>query len=123
MPRIVVSRDADAPWEQVSPSWQAKYKDDDRGLRFKRLLQSAPAMPNMQRTEYMSQHHEPPHSHPEDEVLFILSGEMFHGRDRLVAGDAIYIARDTTYSLRTEDAGAEFIRVGFGDLSAPQQER
>ena len=123
MAKVIVVRDADCPWEQVSPSWQAKYADEDRGLRFKRLLAGAPAMPNMQRTEYMPRHHEPPHSHPEDEVLFVLSGELFHGRDKMTFGDVIYVARDTTYSLRTESAGASFVRVGFGDLSAPSLEK
>lgn len=123
MPRVITVKDADCAWEQVSPSWQAKYAEEDRGLRFKRLLSGMPAMPNMQRTEYMPHHREPPHSHPEDEVLFVLAGALFHGRDKLTFGDVIYVARDTTYSLRTEAEGASFVRVGFGELSAPVQER
>ena len=123
MPRVIVVRDAECPWEQVSPSWQEKYADKDRGLRFKRLLSHGSGMPNMQRTEYMPHHHEPPHSHPEDEVLFVLSGELFYGREKLSFGDAIYVARDTTYSLRTENNGASFVRVGLADLSAPPQPR
>jgi len=119
MAKVILVHDADKEWEQVSPSWQAKYAEEDRGLRFKRLLAGSPGMPNMQRTEYMPNHHEPPHSHPEDEVLFVLSGELFSGREKLVYGDAIYVAKDTTYSLRTETEGASFVRVGFGDLAAP----
>ena len=123
MPRVITVKDADCAWEQVSPSWQAKYAEEDRGLRLKRLLSGMPALPNMQRTEYMPHHREPPHSHPEDEVLFVLAGALFHGRDKLTFGDVIYVARDTTYSLRTEAEGASFVRVGFGELSAPVQER
>ena len=121
MPKVIAVKDAECPWEEVSPHWQAKYAGEDRGLRFKRLLNSAPGMPSMQRTEYMPHHHEPPHSHPEDEVLFILTGTLFHGRDKFGFGDALYVARDTTYSLRTEADGASFVRVGFGELSAPAQ--
>lgn len=123
MAKVLVVHDADCDWQEASPSWQAKYAEGDRGLRFKRLMASAPDMPNMQRTEYLPHHHEPPHSHPEDEVLFVLSGELFFGRDRLGFGDVIYVARDTTYSLRTEEAGASFVRIGFGDLSAPPRPR
>ena len=121
MAKVIVVRDAEVAWEQASPSWQANYADGDRGLRFKRLLRTEPGMPNVQRTEYMPHHHEPPHSHPEDEVLFVLSGELFHGRDKLTFGDVIYVARNTTYSLRTEAAGASFVRVGFNDLAPPLQ--
>jgi quercetin dioxygenase-like cupin family protein len=117
MAKVIVAHDAATEWEQVSPSWQAKYADGDRGLRFKRLISHGAGMPNVQRTEYMPHHHEPPHSHPEDEVLFVLSGALFHGREKLGFGDVIYVARDTTYSLRTEEKGASFVRVGFGDLS------
>lgn len=123
MARVIVVHDADCEWQQASPAWQAKYAEDDRGLRFKRLMASAPNMPNMQRTEYLPHHREPPHSHPEDEVLFVLSGELFFGREKLGFGDALYVARDTTYSLRTEGEGASFVRIGFGDLSAPTQAR
>jgi quercetin dioxygenase-like cupin family protein len=123
MPRVIVIHDADVEWEEASPTWQARYDGDDRGLRFKRLLHHAPAMPNMQRTEYRPHHHEPPHSHPEDEVLFVLSGELFHGREKLTFGDAIYVARDTTYSLRTGEVGASFVRIGLAELSVPPQER
>ena len=123
MARVIVVHDQDVEWEKASPSWQAKYAEEDRGLRFKRLLHHGAGMPNMQRTEYMPHHHEPPHSHPEDEILFVLSGELFHGRDRLTFGDVIYVARDTTYSLRTEESGASFVRVGLNDLSAPPQPR
>ncbi|PLK27012.1 cupin domain-containing protein [Novosphingobium sp. TH158] len=120
MPKIVLMRDAESEWEQVDGDWKAKYAKGDASLRFKRLMRHGMAgMPNVQRTEYMPHHHEPPHSHPEDEVIFVLSGTLFHGRDRLGFGDAIYVARDTTYSLRTEEEGASFVRVGFGDLSAP----
>jgi quercetin dioxygenase-like cupin family protein len=117
MAKVIVMHDAACPWEEVRPDWQAKYADGDAGLRFKRLLSHGPGMPNMQRTEYRPRHHEPPHSHPEDEVLFVLSGTLFHGREKLGFGDAIFVAKDTTYSLRTEDEGASFVRVGFGDLS------
>lgn len=117
MAKVIVVHDAECEWEQLSPSWQAKYAEEDHGLRFKRLLPGAPGMPNMQRTEYMPHHHEPPHRHPEDEVLFVLSGALFHGREKLTFGDAIYVAKDTTYSLRTEAEGASFVRIGFGDLA------
>jgi hypothetical protein len=119
MARIQIVRDAELEWLDVPNTWPGKAKDGAPGLHYKRILPHAPHMPNMQRTRYEPFHHEPPHSHPEDEVMFVLAGELFHGRDKLIYGDSLYIARDTTYSLRTEGEGAEFLRVGLSDLSAP----
>jgi quercetin dioxygenase-like cupin family protein len=120
MTEIKIIRDAEADWQEVRPEWAAKYKADDPGLKFKRLLPGdVPAMPNMQRSQYHPHHHEPPHSHPEDEILYVLSGRVFFGREELGAGDAIYVPQGKVYSLRTGETGAEFLRVGFGELSAP----
>jgi quercetin dioxygenase-like cupin family protein len=119
MAEIRLIRDADAPWEDVSAAWKANQKPGDPGLRFKRLLPSAAGSPNMQRTEYAPHHHEAPHSHPEDEVLFVLGGKLFFGREELGFGDAIFVPRGKVYSLRTEGTGAQFVRIGFGDYAPP----
>lgn len=116
MAEIRLIRDADAPWEEVSPAWHEKQREGDPGLRFKRLLPSVAGMPNLQRTEYRPHHHEAPHSHPEDEIIFVLGGRLFFGRDELGFGDAIFVPRDKTYSLRTDESGAAFVRIGLSDL-------
>jgi quercetin dioxygenase-like cupin family protein len=119
MSQITIIRDAKADWQEVRPEWAAKYKADDPGLRFKRLLSGGQAdMPNMQRSQYHANHHEPPHSHPEDEILYVLAGHVFFGREQLSKGDAIYVPQGKVYSLRAGEEGAEFLRVGFGELSA-----
>ncbi|MDE2595445.1 MAG: cupin domain-containing protein [Sphingomonadales bacterium] len=116
MADIRLIRDAEAPWEEVSAAWKANQRAGDPGLRFKRLLPSAPGMPNLQRTEYRPHHHEAPHSHPEDEIIFVLGGRLFFGREELGFGDAIFVPQGKTYSLRTDEAGAQFVRVGLSDL-------
>ena len=118
MAKLLVIRDGEIAWEESSPTWKANAPPDNPGLRFKRLLPTAAAMPNMQRTQYEPGHIEPPHSHPEDEIIFVLGGTIRFGRDELTFGDALFVGRDTKYSLRAGDEGAEFLRVGFGDLSA-----
>lgn len=119
MAEITLIKDSDVPWEETPAEWKARQKDGDPGLRFKRLLRHGPGSPNLQRTEYRPHHHEAPHSHPEDEILFVLSGTVFFGREELGFGDAIYIPKDKVYSLRTGETGASFARIGFGDLVAP----
>ncbi|MEY2925876.1 MAG: hypothetical protein RL367_353 [Pseudomonadota bacterium] len=116
MANIIVIRDAEAAWTDVSPEWKAKGKPDNPGLRFKRLLPQAAGLPNMQRTHYEPGHIEYPHSHPEAEILYILGGSLSFGREQLGAGDALYIAADTTYSLIAGDQGTDFLRVGLSDV-------
>lgn len=119
MGKITIIRDEESAWEEAAPDWQAKYSEGDTGLRFKRLLPGGnPTMPNMQRSRYNPDHHEPPHSHPEDEILYILGGTILMGQRTLKQGDALHIPRDTVYTLKAGQMGAEFLRVGFGQLSA-----
>lgn len=118
---VTVIRDSEAEWEEVSADWKAKQKAGDPGLRFKRLIAGWAGGLNMQRTEYRPGHHEAPHRHPEDEIIHVLAGEIHFGRDVLRAGDSIFVPRDTTYSLHTP-SGAQFLRVGLGQLVAPEAE-
>ena len=85
-------------------------------------LASAPGRANMQRTRYHPHHHEAPHRHPEDEIIFVLDGVVAFGTEELRFGDAIFVPRDTTYSLHTGETGAEFLRVGFSDLAPPESD-
>lgn len=119
MTGIILIRDSEHAWEEASPDWQAKRRDGDPGLKFKRLLPHVPAAPNLQRTHYHPGHHEPPHSHPEDEIIFVLEGTIHFGRTQLGFGDAIFVPKNTTYSLHTGESGAQFVRIGFSDLAPP----
>ena len=121
MSGIRLIRDAEVPWEETPAEWKTNQKEGDPGLRFKRLMHHARGLPNMQRTEYRPHHHEAPHSHPEDEILFVLSGAVFFGRDELGFGDAIFVPKDKVYSLRTGETGASFVRIGFSDLVPPAE--
>lgn len=114
---IRLIRDSAIAWEESSPAWKASQRPDDPGLRFKRLLPTSAAMPNMQRTEYRPHHHEAPHSHPEDEILFVLGGKLLFGREELGFGDAIFVPKNKVYSLRTDETGAQFVRIGLGELT------
>ncbi len=123
MAEILLIRNVEQPWHDVSPEWQANQKIGDPGLRFKRLMAQAPGMPNMQHSEYYPHHHEAPHSHPEDEILYILNGTVFFGCEALGPGDTIFVPSGKIYSLHTKETGAEFVRVGFGDLTPDRGEQ
>ena len=112
MSEIMLIRDEAEPWQEVPDFWKAKQKKDDPGVRFKVLIPQGAASANMQRTQYLPGHHEAPHSHPEDEILYILEGKIQFGRDELGAGDAIFVPKDKTYSLRS-DEGCTFVRIGL----------
>jgi quercetin dioxygenase-like cupin family protein len=111
---VIVIRDQDQSWQDVSDAWAGKAKADEPGLAYKVLLPHQPGRPNMQRTRYEPRHFEPPHTHPEDEVIYLLAGEIAFGDQTLKPGDAIFVPKETRYSLKAGDSGAEFVRVGFG---------
>jgi quercetin dioxygenase-like cupin family protein len=122
MAEIMLIRDEAEPWQEVPDFWKAKQKDGDPGLRFKVLIPQGAASCNMQRTQYYPGHHEAPHKHPEDEILYILEGQIQFGRDVLGAGDAIFVPRDKVYSLHTGDAGCTFVRVGLSNHQSSMSE-
>lgn len=111
---VTVIRDAEADWREVSGDWPGKAKAGEPRVLYKMLLPMAPGRPNMQRSRYEPHHFEPPHSHPEDEVIYLLAGGLTFGSEVLGVGDAIFVPKDTRYSLRAGEAGAEFVRVGMG---------
>ena len=45
----------------------------------------------------------------------LLAGAIAFGDQKLGPGDALFVPKETRYSLRAGEAGAEFVRVGFGD--------
>jgi quercetin dioxygenase-like cupin family protein len=110
---IIVMRDRDKEWLEPPAEWDGKAKPGEPTVHYKSLMAVAPGRPNMQRTRYEPRHFEPPHSHPEDEVIYMLSGNLAFGNQELSFGDALFIPKNTRYSLRAGDAGAEFVRVGL----------
>lgn len=117
---VIVVRDADKEWQEVSGDWPGKAKAGEPRVLYKSLLPGEPGRPNMQRSRYEPHHFEPPHSHPEDEVIYVLSGVLTFGDQQLGFGDALFVPKDTRYSLRAGEAGAEFVRVGMGPAGAKQ---
>jgi mannose-6-phosphate isomerase-like protein (cupin superfamily) len=49
------------------------------------------------------------HAHDEDEIMYVLSGEIHLGRRRYPAGSAIYIPGRTLYSFRSGPDGLRFL--------------
>ena len=112
---LTIIRDGEHDWCEAPDTWPGKAGGGEPALSYKALLPRGPGRPNMQRTRYEPYHFEPPHSHPEDEILYLLGGELQLGDQTLFPGDALFIEKDTRYSLRASASGAEFLRVGFGE--------
>lgn len=49
------------------------------------------------------------HAHGEDEIIYILEGELILGRKHLGPGATVFVAGNTLYGFRTGDAGARFL--------------
>lgn len=111
--QLVLIRDGEKEWLEPPAEWKGKAQDGQPGVTFKSLLRSPPGGLNMQRSRYEPGHFEPPHSHPEDEIIYLLAGSIVFGTETLVPGDALFIPGNTTYSLRGGTEGTEFLRVGL----------
>jgi quercetin dioxygenase-like cupin family protein len=112
MTGLIITADADTPWRQPT-DWPGKAAPGDPSLKYKSLMDRRPGLPNVQRVAYEPNHFEPPHSHDEDEVIYIMGGDMSLGARTVAAGDTIYVALDTRYSFRAGPAGCEFVRLGL----------
>ncbi len=50
----------------------------------------------------------PPHAHAEDEIIYVLEGSIWFGKNELGPGSAVFVPAWTLYSFRTGDDGARF---------------
>jgi mannose-6-phosphate isomerase-like protein (cupin superfamily) len=113
MAAAIVIRDAENDWLEVPDSWPGKAKPGQPGANYKLLMRGGEGLPSIVHNRWEAGHLEPPHSHPDDEVLYVLCGHIAFGGQNLTSGDAIFVPKNTRYSLRAGDAGAEFVRVGM----------
>ena len=51
----------------------------------------------------------PIHSHEEDEIIYILEGEMLFGRESYTRGSAIFVAANARYGFRAGPEGVRFL--------------
>lgn len=49
------------------------------------------------------------HAHAEDEIIYVLEGEVLVGRKRLGPGASMFVAGNTLYGFRTGPEGARFL--------------
>jgi hypothetical protein len=111
----IVTFEAEArPWLGTPADWPGRVGSGEPDLRYKLLTEAKGPVPGVQLIEFDPGHVEPPHSHPESEVFWVLRGEFRLGDVTLRPGCGAFIEKDTTYSLQTGPAGAAFLRVGLG---------
>ena len=109
MPELTIARDIEREWREADPSWPGKARPNEPGLRYKSLMEA----PNIKRVQYEPEHFEAPHSHNDDEIIYLLAGQIYLGDRVVAAGDCLFVPKNTRYSLRAGPQGAEFVRLGF----------
>ena len=116
MGRFVLTNGEDIEWQWPSKDWKGSAPSGAPQVRYKRLGSSEQGAPNAQLVEYEPEHHEPAHSHPHDELLYILEGEGAVGEHSLKPGMLLYIERGTQYGpLEAGPRGLRFLRVQMSD--------
>jgi len=128
MGKVLIVDEREKQWQKSNPKTWAGAREGEPSVRYKVLLSSLsssagegrPAVaapgeagaPNVQLAEYEAGHVERPHSHPHDELLYILRGKGTIGERTLEPGIMLFIEKDTVYGpLSTGKEGLAFLRV------------
>ena len=113
MGRIVFVQEKDLEWQwSRKANWPGAATEGEPRVRYKVLNTQETGGPNSQLAEYEPGHVEAPHSHPHDELLYILSGHGSLAERRLEPGVLLFIERDTVYGpLTAGEQGLTFLRV------------
>jgi quercetin dioxygenase-like cupin family protein len=100
-------------WQTAPHSWSGKVREGEPDVRFKPFSTGSDRVPTGQLVEYEAGHLESPHSHAEDEILYLLSGELTIGDTALSPGMLVHIDGGTEYGPLRTQRGCQFLRLGF----------
>jgi hypothetical protein len=103
-------------WQGVPDSWPGRAEFGEPGVRYKYFTTGATAVPSGQIVEFESGHHEAPHSHPESELFYILTGDLTIGDDHIAPGTVVHIAGGTKYGPLTTSEGCRFLRLSLATV-------
>lgn len=100
------------PWQTaeqaVAPETAARMSRAEREADV-RILHSRPAGLQLFEASIAPNEEISLHAHAEDEVIYILEGELIIGRKHLGPGASVFVAGNTLYGFRTGPAGARFL--------------
>ena len=100
-------------WQEVPDSWSGKAHEGEPGVRFKPFQVCSGGGPTGQLIEYEAGHVEDPHSHEEDEIFYMLDGDLGIGEVLVSSGMLVHIERDTIYGPLKTKRGCRFLRIGL----------
>lgn len=106
-------------WQTAPDSWSGKVRKGEPDVRFKPFSTGSDWIPAGQLVEYEADHVESRHSHEEDEILFILAGELITGATILRPGMLVHIDGGTEYGPLRTDSGCRFLRLGIARNGTP----
>jgi len=98
-------------WSSVGNTWAGRAPDGQPGVRFKPFTIGEGPVPRGQLVEYEAGHFEGAHSHAEDEILFLLSGQLSVDHDELSPGTLVSIEGGTVYGPLRSEGGCRFLRL------------
>jgi hypothetical protein len=98
-------------WSSVGNTWAGKAPDGQPGVRFKPFAIGDGPVPKGQLVEYEGGHFEGAHSHGEDEILFLLAGQLSIDDQPLSPGALVYIEGGTVYGPLKSEGGCRFLRL------------
>ena len=113
MPRVKVTDAATEPWHRIGDIAQGddigELSQDDRDAR---ILYHQPG--SEERLQLFEVCYGPNatialHCHDEDEIIYVVDGELIVGERHLTPGSSVFIAGGTYYGFRSGEAGLRFL--------------
>jgi quercetin dioxygenase-like cupin family protein len=98
----------DIPWAEYADAAEGQ---ESVTVRYKALTARGGDTPPMQYVDYAPGHVDPVHSHNTGEVLIITRGELQLSETVSGPGSAVFIPRNTEYSIRSGAEGVRFFRI------------
>ena len=110
MGRALIMHVDEAPWNRGGPN-KIGVEPLVRGNQFFGDMEMGPwVMINSLHPGFESK----PHSHAQDEVIYIIQGELSMGRQKCGPGTLIFMEKDTTYGFKVGDEGVRFLNMRQG---------
>lgn len=114
MGRIYVKREQEVPWADSN----ARHITNGRSAVRNKIMGDEETGPWVRVVDYAPGYEFEPHSHDQDEVIYVLQGDAEVGGENYGPGTVIYIEKNTPYGpLKAGPEGFRFVLVRPGRTS------
>ena len=99
------------PWNRIGDAAPPEYGQDQNYFESRYRIHEMGSEEDLQltETEYLPNTKVAVHAHEQDEIIYVVAGEMDLGGRVLGAGSSLFVARHTLYSFSAGPSGLRFV--------------